>query len=136
MRLLDGGQSGGFYKEVGRAPGGRGIAHAKLLVAEVAEGRLCVIGSCNFTTSSRANLESGLLVALSPFGVAEIDAVVSGRMAKGVALLPALRDREISRSMTPRRARSQARSSRQTIPKRRKAPGAATFRRAAGSIGH
>jgi hypothetical protein len=116
VRLLDGGPSGGFYKEVGRGQGGRGIAHAKLLVAEVAEGRLCVIGSCNFTTSSRANLESGLLVALSPFGAAEIDAVVNGRMAKGVALLPALRDKEISRSMTPRRARSQARSSRQAIP--------------------
>ena len=75
-----------------------------------------MIGSCNFTTSSRANLESGLLVALSPFGAAEIDAVVSSRMAKGVALLPALRGKEVSQSMTPRRARSQARSSRQAIP--------------------
>ena len=75
-----------------------------------------MIGSCNFTTSSRANLESGLLVALSPFGMSEIDAVVAGRLAKGVPLLPALRDKEISRSMTPRRAKSQARSSRQAIP--------------------
>lgn len=111
VRLLDGGPSAGFYREVGRGQGGRGIAHAKLVFAD----SMVVLGSCNYTTASRANLESGVLIELNAWGRSELDAVVSGRMERGVALLPALRDREASRSMTPRRARSVARSAREAI---------------------
>jgi hypothetical protein len=53
--------------------------------------------------------------------------VVAGRMANGLALLPALRDKEISRSMTPRRARSQARSSREAIQEEEEHAGRGIF---------
>ena len=49
-------------------------------------------------------------MALSPFGATELWAMVAARLKKGVELLPALRDREVTRSMTPRRAKSQGRS--------------------------
>ena len=76
---------------------------------------MVVICSCNYTTASRANLESGVLIGLNAWTKSELDAVIGGRMERGVALLPALRDREVSRSMTPRRARSAARSAREAI---------------------
>ncbi len=93
VKLLDGAQSGSFYRKVGRSQGGLGSAHSKLLVAELPSGQFRIIGSCNWTTSSGANLEAGMLVALSPFGSSEVWAMIGGRLSRGTALLPALKDR-------------------------------------------
>ena len=108
VKLLDGGPSGPFYREVGRTQSGLGIAHAKVAIATVAEGSFAVVGSANWTTSSRANLETGVLIQLSETGASELWAMIGARLERGAELLPALRDREISRSLTPRRARSQS----------------------------
>jgi phosphatidylserine/phosphatidylglycerophosphate/cardiolipin synthase-like enzyme len=108
VKLLDGGPSGPFYREVGRTQSGFGIAHAKVAIATVPEGSFAVVGSTNWTTSSRANLETGVLIELSETGASELWAMIGARLKRGAELLPALRDREIARSLTPRRARSQS----------------------------
>ena len=46
VKLLDGGSLSGEYRQVGRAVGGLGIAHAKVLHSD----KGTVIGSCNWTT--------------------------------------------------------------------------------------
>jgi phosphatidylserine/phosphatidylglycerophosphate/cardiolipin synthase-like enzyme len=109
VRLLDGGPTTEHYRQVGRAQAGLGIAHAKLLVVELQDSKFAIIGSTNWTTSSRANLEAGLLVQLTDFGFGEIWAMISGRMSRGIELLPALRSREAA-SIGPRRSKSATRA--------------------------
>ena len=111
VRLLDGGSLSGEYRQVGRAVGGLGIAHAKVLHSD----KGTVIGSCNWTTSSRANLETGLWVELDLVEARKLCLVLQGRLDAGVDLRDAEVAREQSRSVSPRsaagrRARSQSRS--------------------------
>ena len=111
VRLLDGGSLSGEYHQVGRAVGGLGIAHAKVLHSD----KGTVIGSCNWTTSSRANLETGLWVELDLVEARKLCLVLQGRLDAGVDLRDAEVAREQSRSVSPRsaasrRARSQSRS--------------------------
>ena len=49
------------YREVGKTPfGGRGICHTKAVLAD----RLLVLGSCNWTTSSRGNIETDVMIKI------------------------------------------------------------------------
>eukprot|EP00969_Alexandrium_andersonii_P060326 2656699-Alexandrium_andersonii.AAC.1 len=45
-----------------------------------------IIGSCNWTTASRANNEVGMLVDLSPAGREQLENMFDGWMATGTAL--------------------------------------------------
>ena len=50
----------------GKLAGLSGASHAKALLTET----VAVVGSCNFTVSSQANCEAGVLVSLSERGIA------------------------------------------------------------------
>ncbi len=101
VRFLDGGPSGSFCLETGQSHGGLGIVHS--IIASVPERSSGIVGNCNSPTSSRANLEASVLLAHTPLGAAKLSAMVARRTDKSVELVPRLRAREGSRSMTPRR---------------------------------
>ncbi len=63
LRLLTGRSLEGEYEAVGRrGVQGNGIQHAKTLHTDQGS----IVGSCNWTTSSRSNKERGLLVRFDP----------------------------------------------------------------------
>ena len=73
VSLADGKDIQGFYAKVGRSvPPGRGIQHSKtLFVADNADfsgENYLIIGSCNWTTSSRCNYELSSLIQLDTDG--------------------------------------------------------------------
>ena len=73
ISLADGKDIQGVYATVGRhVPPGRGIQHSKtLFVADNADfsgENYLIIGSCNWTTSSRCNYELSSLIQLSTDG--------------------------------------------------------------------
>ena len=73
VSLADGKDIQGFYANVGRSvPPGRGIQHSKtLFVADNADflgENYLIIGSCNWTTSSRCNYELSSLIQLDTDG--------------------------------------------------------------------
>ena len=62
VRVCSGRSYSDEYRAVGRAPvGGVGLQHSKVVLTE----QTAMIGSCNWTTASRANHEVGLLVVLN-----------------------------------------------------------------------
>ena len=88
VRVLNGRSYSGEYKAVGRSPkGGLGMSHAKVIYADgglAPEAGCCaVIGSCNWTTSSRANNEVGVLVRLDPQAAEELGGRIRAFMEKG-----------------------------------------------------
>ena len=94
---MKGGPLGPEYRRVNRAVAGTGIQHAKTLLAD----DFLIIGSCNWTTSSRANSELGALVHLTPRGAQLVRDTMEARMAGGERLAVAMsrpRGRSASRS--------------------------------------
>jgi len=64
----------GVYAEVGRkVPPGKGICHGKVVVA----GPYAIIGSTNWTTSSKCNAELSVLMFLKEAGFKAIEAQIS-----------------------------------------------------------
>ena len=85
--LLRGGPLAPEYRAVGRSVTGSGIQHAKTMYADDGHGgALVVIGSCNWTVSSRANSELSALVKLHQPGAKTIEQVLAMRMSSGERL--------------------------------------------------
>ena len=97
VMLLKGGPLAPEYQEVGRMVSGTGIQHAKTVLAD----EKLVVGSCNWTVSSRANSEIGVEIRLSPSGERVVKDVMESRLAGGerleVALARPRRGRSVSR---------------------------------------
>ena len=69
VRLVAGSLIQEEYSRIGRSvPPGRGICHMKMLMV----GRHLLIGSTNWTTSSKCNQEIGALIQLSDAGIASL----------------------------------------------------------------
>ena len=70
------------YRATGRnvASHLRGIHHSKTLLVD----EFLVVGSCNWTTSSRSNFETGTLLQLHKVGLEEIRAFCSERWSEAV----------------------------------------------------
>jgi phosphatidylserine/phosphatidylglycerophosphate/cardiolipin synthase-like enzyme len=112
VNLLDGESLADHYRMVGRTVYGLGIARAKVLHSD----RGTVIGSCNWTTSSRSNYEIGVWVELRPTEAKSLRTKLQLAWLAGAELREAEVSREQQRSVSPasaadrRRARSQPRS--------------------------
>ena len=117
VRVVQGHSLGPAYKEAGRkAPGGRGLMHAKCLLV----GGLVIIGSANWTTSSKCNWEVGVLVRLTPRGFHRLYEVFRKIDLAGEDLTEEFvseaekrkesRGRSLSRTASPPRSRSRPRS--------------------------
>ena len=98
VRLLKGGPLGPEYAKVGRQVTGTGIQHAKTVLVD----DKLIVGSCNWTVSSKANSEFGVLVRLHPEGLRLVRGTIEARIAAGEPLEAAL--------SAPRRSRSSSRS--------------------------
>ena len=83
---MKGGPLGPEYRRVNRPISGTGIQHAKTLLAD----DFLIIGSCNWTVSSRANSELGALVQLTPKGAQLVRDTIEARLAGGERLEVAL----------------------------------------------
>ena len=70
------------YRLVNRTVSGQGIQHAKSALV----GDELIVGSCNWTTSSRSNYELGVLIRLRESSVAQVKAVFEERLRTGVLL--------------------------------------------------
>ena len=89
------------YERYGRKVSGRGIQHAKVVLAD----DTVIVGSANWTVSSKGNNELGLLVRMSPVGRKLITEVIEAQLQAGERLEVGL-----SRPVT-RRSRSASRLS-------------------------
>ena len=82
VRLMSGVSVTDEYREVNRVVNGTGIQHAKgVLIDDV-----LIVGSCNWTTSSRSNYELGVLVRLRSEVVPIVTATFMERLALGQRL--------------------------------------------------
>ena len=92
---------------MGRAPvGGLGLQHGKVVLTD----RVAFIGSCNWTTASRANVETGVLVVLA----ASEHKKLKDRLVEVLGAGIALKDAEVlaeqrHRSASPTRPRQASR---------------------------
>ena len=85
------------YKKVGRIVTGTGIQHAKTVLAD----DMLVVGSCNWTVSSKGNSEISVLIRMHASGERLVREVLETRLACGELLEVALAQ--------PRRSRSASR---------------------------
>ena len=99
MVLQKGGPLAPEYLRVGRTISGTGIQHAKTLLAD----HTLVVGSTNWTVSSRANSEVGVMVRLHPSGERLVRDALESRLVGGERLEAALD------GYVPRRGRSKSR---------------------------
>ena len=74
------------YKKVGRTVTGTGIQHAKTVLVD----NMLVIGSVNWTVSSKANSELAALVRMHPLGERAVREAIEHRLAGGERLEAAL----------------------------------------------
>eukprot|EP00969_Alexandrium_andersonii_P336657 14881219-Alexandrium_andersonii.AAC.1 len=85
--LLTGRDYAGEYAAVGRSWNGPAMSHAKMAVAD----RSAAVGSCSWTTASRANNEVGVLLDLNDEGRGRLETMVDEYLAYGTPLREALR---------------------------------------------
>ena len=112
VRLASGHSAKEEYRAVGRSFSGRGIVHGKVVHTE----NESVIGSCNWTTSSRTNEEVSLHVKLSGVESAKLSGrircVADRGQPVGEAATVAEQRQSVTRSQSPTRTtRSVSRSS-------------------------
>ena len=74
------------YSRVNRAVSGTGILHAKCLLAD----GMFVVGSANWTTSSRGNKEVGVLIRLYPSAIQQVQEALESRLVGAETLEGAL----------------------------------------------
>jgi phosphatidylserine/phosphatidylglycerophosphate/cardiolipin synthase-like enzyme len=81
VRMLQGESVTDHYKSVGRSVSNhiRGIHHSKSLLVD----EFLLVGSCNWTTSSRANFETGVIVKLTSVGLANTKEFLLSRWSAG-----------------------------------------------------
>ena len=94
VRVLRGRPYGNEYRMAGRdVIGGVGMSHAKVIYADGGlppeRGACAIVGSCNWTTSSRANNECGLLVRMDAMSAEELGGRIREFMNKGKSLADA-----------------------------------------------
>ena len=107
VRCLVGVSCGPEYRAVGRNPyNGLGLLHAKVVHTDVGS----VIGSCNWTTSSRANIEVGVHVKLTSQESSRLSEEWAAQIEEGLPLREAAQLAEQrARSESPlREARSRS----------------------------
>ena len=97
--LQKGGPLAPEYARVGRTLSGTGIPRAKTLLAD----HTLVVGSTNWTVSSRANSEVGVMVRLHPSGERLVRDALESRLVGGERLQAALD------GYVPRRGRNKSR---------------------------
>ena len=100
VRLLKGGPLGPEYAKVGRQVSGTGIQHAKTILID----NKMIVGSCNWTVSSKANGELSVLIRLNEGGLRLMKSTIETKISAGEPLEAAL--------AAPRRSRSSSRNSR------------------------
>ena len=108
VRCLVGVSCGPEYRALGRAPyNGLGLLHAKVVHTDGGS----VIGSCNWTTSSRANIEVGVHVKFTSQESSRLLDEWSAQILDGVPLREAAQLAEQrARSASPLRGASRSRS--------------------------
>ena len=107
VRIAQGYNLSPVYEEVDRKAGGRGLLHAKTLLV----GRHALVGSTNWTTSSKGNIEMSILMALKKPGLARYRTMLSHLDSIAQDLTEELieeagrrkEERSSSRSVTPSR---------------------------------
>ena len=99
VRVIQGDSYAAAYHEVGRAAvGGRGLQHAKVVHTD--QGTL--IGSCNFTTASRANNEMGVEIKFSEAESESTKTKIDATLGEGLVLKDAaVLAEQRTRSATP-----------------------------------
>ena len=80
--LVNGVSVSAEYREVNRTVNGQGIQHAKTCLVD----DHMIVGSCNWTTSSRSNFELNVLVKLREAHVHLVNAMMRERIEAGVLL--------------------------------------------------
>ena len=86
------------YTRVNRAVSGTGLLHAKCLLAD----DMLVVGSANWTTSSRGNVEVGVLLRLCPSATQLVQESLESRLVGAETL-------EAAQTSVHRRGRSSSR---------------------------
>ena len=85
------------HKKVGRTVAGTGIQHAKTVLID----DMLIVGSCNWTVSSKANSEVAVLIRMNSFRERLVRDVLECCLGGGelleVALLRPRRSRSVSR---------------------------------------
>ena len=104
--LIKGGSLAPEYKEVNREVTGTGIQHSKAVLVD----DQLIVGSCNWTVSSRANAELDVLVQLNDESKGLVKSIFDDRFGAGERLEVAL-TRPRSRSVSISRHRGQDSSS-------------------------
>ena len=107
VRIAQGYNLSPVYEEVERKAGGRGLLHAKTLLV----GRHALVGSTNWTTSSKGNVEVSVLMALKKQGLtryqtmlAHLDSIAQDLTEELIEEAERRKDeRPRSRSVTPSR---------------------------------
>ena len=94
------------YAEVGRpASGGRGLLHAKVLKV----GDYLLVGSTNWTASSKANHEAGVLIEFNKEGLAEWETWLAALSLESSDLNPEALDEAEARRLQRSRSKSRER---------------------------
>ena len=86
------------YSRVNQAVSGTGLLHAKCLLAD----DMLVVGSANWTTSSRGNVEVGVLIRLYPSAMQQVQEALESRLVGAETL-------EAAQTTVHRRGRSSSR---------------------------
>jgi phosphatidylserine/phosphatidylglycerophosphate/cardiolipin synthase-like enzyme len=81
MRSWSGRSCADVYREVGRSVAShiRGIQHSKVLRVD----DYLIVGSCNWTTASRANSELGVLIKMNPDQIGRVERLLESRWEGG-----------------------------------------------------
>ena len=112
VRLASGHSAKQEYRAVGRSYGGRGIVHGKVVHTESES----VIGSCNWTTSSRTNEEVSLHVKLSGVESAKLCGRIRSASDRGQPVGEASTVAEQRQSVTVTRSQGPIRTTR-SVPR-------------------
>ena len=98
VRLCSGCNLTEAYGAVGRSVGGKGIQHAKVVHTDIGT----IIGSANWTTSTRGNSELGVLVTIPKVEREKLSLDLVARIENGARLQDAMVLKEQrSRSSSP-----------------------------------
>ena len=79
VKLCSGVSLAAAYRTVARTVGGIGIQHSKVLLTE----QTALVGSTNWTTSSKGNLEVAVELDLTVEGCSELRTLIDARLARG-----------------------------------------------------
>ena len=108
VRLASGHSAKQHYSAVGRTYNGRGIVHGKVVHTEMES----IVGSCNWTTSSRANEEVSLHVRLNGVESAKLCGRIRSASDRGQPVGDAATVAEQRQSVTTTRSQSPIRATR------------------------